>query len=133
MLHSAELQPCSTGNQNGGCNTGNICSLNLNSCLQQKSNSHIILIHIIPVYQHDETTVDTLTGIGMTGKCRMAAIYRKYIRNNQSPRCQSIQPSLIVLLDPGNVGVAVGISLLSYIQAEIYVTAYVLPVNGSHV
>jgi hypothetical protein len=33
---------------------------------------------------------------------------------------------------PQNVGVAVGISLLSYIQAEIYVIAYVLLVNGGH-
>ena len=37
-----------------------------------------------------------------------------------------------MLLDPENVGVAVGISLLSLIQAEIQDIAYVLPVNGSH-
>ena len=37
-----------------------------------------------------------------------------------------------VLLDPENVGVAVGISLLSHTQAEIYDIAYVLPVSGSH-
>ena len=38
------------------------------------------------------------------------------------------QGSPTVLLDPVNVGIAVGISLLSFIQAEIYVIAYVLPV-----
>ena len=46
---------------------------------------------------------------------------------------ENIQPSLVVLLDPKNLGVAVVISLLSYIQVEIYVTACVLPVEGGHV
>jgi hypothetical protein len=32
---------------------------------------------------------------------------------------ESIKTSLIMLLDPENVGVAVGISLLSYTQAKI--------------
>ena len=32
-----------------------------------------------------------------------------------------------MLLDPENVGIAVGILLLSHILAEIYVIAYVLP------
>ena len=41
-----------------------------------------------------------------------------------------ISPSL--LLDPENVGVAVGISLLSCIQAEIPVIAHVLPVTSGH-
>ena len=50
-----------------------------------------------------------------------------------TPMSESIQISLIVLLDPENVGVAIGISLLSYLQAEIYANAYVLPVNGGHV
>ena len=44
-----------------------------------------------------------------------------------------IHTSPIVLLDPENVGVGFGISLLSCIQAEIYDIAYVLPVNGGHV
>ena len=38
-----------------------------------------------------------------------------------------------VLLDPENVEVAVGASLLSCIPAEIFVIAYVLPVNGGDV
>ena len=42
-----------------------------------------------------------------------------------------VHASLIMLLDHENVGVAVGISLLSYIQAEIYVIAYVLPVMAA--
>ena len=44
----------------------------------------------------------------------------------------SIHNSLTVLLDPENVGVAAGILLLSYIHAEIWDIAYVLPVNGGH-
>ena len=49
-----------------------------------------------------------------------------------TPTSESIYNSSTVLLDPGNVGVAAGISLLSYTQAEIYDNAYVLPVSGSH-
>ena len=44
----------------------------------------------------------------------------------------SIQTSLIVLPDPENMGIAVGISLLSRLRAEIYVISYLLPVNGGH-
>ena len=46
---------------------------------------------------------------------------------------ESIHTSPTVLMDPEYVGVAVGIWLLSYIQAEIYDMADVLPVNGIHV
>ena len=49
------------------------------------------------------------------------------------PTSESNHTSIIVLLDPENVEVAVGISSPSYIQAEIYDVAYVLPVNGGHV
>ena len=35
-----------------------------------------------------------------------------------------------MLPDTENLGIAVGISLLSCIRAEIYVVSYVLPVNG---
>jgi len=44
----------------------------------------------------------------------------------------SIPSSLSVLLDPGNMGVAIGILLLSCIRAEIYVISYLLPVTGRH-
>ena len=40
--------------------------------------------------------------------------------------------SPVVLLGSENMGLAIGISLLSCGQAEIYVTVYVLPVNGGH-
>jgi len=43
-----------------------------------------------------------------------------------------IPSSLSVLPEPGNMGVAVGISLLSCIRAEIYVFSYLLPVNSRH-
>ena len=51
------------------------------------------------------------------------------------PTSESIQTSsgLIMFLYPGITGVAVGISSLAFMQAEICVNAYVLPVNGSHV
>jgi len=41
---------------------------------------------------------------------------------------ESIRISYSVLLDPENVVVAIGISLLSCLEAEIFVFAYVLPV-----
>jgi len=37
-----------------------------------------------------------------------------------------------VLLNVENMGIAVEISLLSCIEAEIYVISYLLPINGSH-
>jgi len=43
-----------------------------------------------------------------------------------------IPSSLSVLPDPRNMSVAVGISLLSCIRAEVYVISYLLPVNGRH-
>ena len=49
----------------------------------------------------------------------MAAIFDLLI----TPMSESIQTSITVLLDPENVEVAVGILLLSYLQADIYVTA----------
>ena len=58
----------------------------------------------------------------------LAAIFASPV----TPTSESIHTSATVLLDPENVGVAVGISLLSFIQAGIQNIAYVLPVNGSH-
>ena len=58
----------------------------------------------------------------------MAAIFDLPV----TPTSESIYTSPTVLLDPENVGVAAGISLLSHIQAEIQDIAYVLPVNGGH-
>ena len=43
-----------------------------------------------------------------------------------------LRNSHVVYPDPENMGVAVGISLLSYIRAEIYVISYLLPSNGRH-
>ena len=40
--------------------------------------------------------------------------------------------SLFELPDPKNMGIAVEISLLSCIEAEIYVISFLLPVNGRH-
>jgi len=38
----------------------------------------------------------------------------------------------VVLPDLENMGIAVGMSLLSWISAEIYIISYILPVNGRH-
>jgi len=50
----------------------------------------------------------------------------------QARTYDSIPNSLSLSPDPGNMGVAVGISLLSCVRAEIDVISYLLPVNGSH-
>ena len=50
-----------------------------------------------------------------------------------TPTSERIHISITVLLEPENVGVTVVMSLLSYIHAEIYNIAYVLPVNGGRV
>ena len=44
----------------------------------------------------------------------------------------SIFTGLCVLPDPENMVMAVGISLLSCIEAELYVLSFLLPVNGRH-
>ena len=58
----------------------------------------------------------------------MAAIYD--LRHTQIS--DSILVCLSVLPDPENMGIAVGIALLSCIRPEIYVIHYQLPVNGCH-
>ena len=50
-----------------------------------------------------------------------------------TPTLKSINTSPTMLQEPENFGVAIGMSLLSYIQAEIYDIAYALPVNGGYV
>jgi len=58
----------------------------------------------------------------------MAAIFGSQYAQTRMQDC--IPSSISVLPDPRNIGVAVGISLLSCIRAEIYLISYLLPVNG---
>ena len=44
----------------------------------------------------------------------------------------SIPTSLSVLPGPENMGIAFGISLLTCLEAEIYVMSFILPVNGRY-
>ena len=57
----------------------------------------------------------------------MAAIF--YFRHNRTS--DSILTSLFVLPDLENMGIAVEISLLSCLEAEIYVSFYALPVMAA--
>jgi len=43
-----------------------------------------------------------------------------------------LRSTSVVLPDLENIGIAVGSSLLSCMEAEIYAISYLLPVNGSH-
>jgi len=45
----------------------------------------------------------------------------------------SISTSVVMILDQGNIGMAVGIPLLSCVQVEIYIISNLLPVTGRHV
>ena len=43
-----------------------------------------------------------------------------------------LRSSLVVLPDPENIGITVGISFISCIQDKIYIISSALPVNGRH-
>ena len=58
----------------------------------------------------------------------MAAIFD--FRHTQSS--DSISTSLSVLSEPEKMGIAVGISLLLWLKAEIYVISFLLPVLSRH-
>jgi len=45
---------------------------------------------------------------------------------------KSIQISPVMMLDANNINIPIGISLLSRIQAEIYVISYPLPITGRY-
>ena len=50
-----------------------------------------------------------------------------------TPMSKSIHTTYVKLLDPENMGIGVGILLLSCIPAEIYVISCLLPVTGRHI
>ena len=50
----------------------------------------------------------------------------------QTQTSDSIPTSFCMLPDPENMGIAVGILLLSSTEAELYVMSYLLPVGGRH-
>jgi len=49
-----------------------------------------------------------------------------------TPTNGSICISLVVLLDIKSIGIAVGILLLSFVLAQIYIISYLPPVPGRH-
>ena len=59
-------------------------------------------------------------------KWRPSLIYQSSQRRNSSASVPAL------LLNPENMDIAVGISLLSCIRAEIYVMSFLFPVNGRH-
>ena len=67
---------------------------------------------------------------------KMAAIYRKLIcaifDSSQIHTTNCLCTSPVLLPDPKNMGIAVGMSLLSCIEAEICIISYLLPVDGCH-
>jgi len=79
--------------------------------------------------------VRILSYVMISGISKMAACNRKWINTTNVPQTltwKGIQISTVGILDAINKDLAVGISLLSCIQAEIYVIPYSLPVTGRH-
>jgi len=65
----------------------------------------------------------------------MAVCNRKGIYTTNLPQTltrKSIRISPVMMLDAKNMNIAIGISLQSRIQAEIYVISNALPVTGRH-
>jgi len=63
--------------------------------------------------------------VKVSGLSNMVAYNRKYLRNN-------VYLCLVTMHDRINIGIAVGISLLSCVQAELQVISYPLPVTSRH-
>ena len=68
---------------------------------------------------------------------KMTSVNRKLmyaiLDSSQIHTSSSLCSSLVLLSDPKNMGIAVGVSLLSSVQAEIYDITHVLAVNGGDV
>ena len=80
MSHCAEIQLCYTGNQNGGCDTGNTCSSECRSWIVAGSE----IPTVSSIFSGSSNTVELmwiLSDVGVNGKWKMAAINRKYISN----------------------------------------------------
>ena len=77
-----------------------------------------------------------LPDVWTSEEIKMVSINRKLLYpvfdNSQIYTSSSLRNSLVLLLDPVNMSLAVGISLLSSIEAEIHVISYQLPVNGRY-
>jgi len=65
---------------------------------------------------------------------KMAARNLKWIYTTNLPQTLTWKSIRIpvMMLDAKNINIAVGISLLSHMQAEIYVISYPLPVTDRH-
>ena len=76
-----------------------------------------------------------LPDVWTSKEMKMASVDRKLFYAifdySQIHKSSSLRNSLVLLLDPKNMGIAVGISLQSIIEAEIHVIAYALPVMAA--
>jgi len=79
--------------------------------------------------------VRILSYVRVSGILKMAACNRKWIYTTNLSHTltwKSILNSPVMVLDAKNINIAVGIPLLSRIQAEIHVISYPLPVTDRH-
>ena len=74
--------------------------------------------------------------MGISCDLKMASVNRKLIcaifDSLQIHTLGSLRSGIALLPDPENKGLAVGISLLSCMEAEIYVMSFQFPVFGRH-
>ena len=83
---------------------------------------------------HDYITVDTARRVDQLWNKKEASVewqFRRAILIRHNFICRAVSASSLVAR-PQNMGIAVGISLLSWIQAEMSIMPYLLPVNGRH-
>ena len=77
MSYHAKTQLCSTGNQNGGCDTGNTCS----SYCRFRIVAGNGIPTATPTFSMSSNTVGLLrilSDVGTTGKSKIAAVNQKY-------------------------------------------------------
>ena len=83
------------------------------------------IVSSYPIWRND---IRRITSLFLVYFRLLAAIFDfRHIQTSDS-----ILTSFSVLPDPENMGLAVGISLLSCLRAEIYVLSFLLPVIGRH-
>jgi len=73
--------------------------------------------------------------VRVSGISKMAACNQEWLYTINLPQTltwKSIRISPVMTLDAKNIGIAVVISLLSRIQADMYVILYTFPVSGRH-
>jgi hypothetical protein len=126
MSHPAKFQPCSIGNQNGRCNTENTYSwignkesqlLHMTATKFQRKHSNFF----VSDYVHDYRLLRILPDMCIYLELKMESVTWKLVQaifhSSSTHTLSCLRSCLVLLHDQDNI--AVGISLLSHLPAEI--------------